>query len=112
MFGKNRRKKGRKTFFIFIRISLQKNAWKKRAKQFLRNTRIVRAKKVGKNRLEKVRNRFLYSHEYRDPKGEEKRAKQVFQKHMNSACKNCWEKFVGVMGKNVFYIHTDIVTKK
>ena len=29
MFGKNRAKKGLKMFFIFIRISLQKNAWKK-----------------------------------------------------------------------------------
>ena len=38
---KNRRKKVRKRFFIFTQISLQ-NMGEKRAKQFLRNTRIVR----------------------------------------------------------------------
>jgi len=55
---------------------------------------------------------FLYSHEYRDPKVKEKTRKQVFQKHTNSACKKCSEKIVQIMGKNVCYIHTDIVTKK
>jgi len=43
--------------------------------------------------------------------GGKKRTKQFFQKHTNSACKK-WEKIVGIMGKKVFYIHTDIVTKK
>jgi len=42
---------------------------------------------------------FLYSHEYLDPKkrggGGAERAKQVFQKHTNSASKKCWEKIVG-----------------
>ena len=80
---------------------------------YSRITRRVRAKNVRKKSSGKsAKKRFLYSHEYRDPKGGKKRAKQVFQKHTNSACKKCWEKIVGIMGKNVFYIHTDIVTKK
>jgi len=64
---------------------------------------------LGKNHQKKVRNsaskkccekrrkkntkeRFLYSHEYRDQKWGEKRAKQFFQKYMNSARKICWGK--------------------
>ena len=50
--------------------------------------KIVGKKSSGKS----AKKRFLYSHQYRDPKGGEKRAKQVFQKHPNSACKKCWEK--------------------
>jgi len=45
--------------------------------------------------------------------GGKKRAKQFFQKHTNRASKKCWEKnrFKKVR-KHVFYIHTNIVTKK
>ena len=70
---------------------------------------------LGKKSSEKSeKNVFLYSHEYRYQKmGATKRAKQFFQKHNNSASKKC-------LGKNrrkkvrktVFYIHTNIVTKK
>ena len=48
---------------------------------FFRNTLIVRAKNVGKNRLEKCNKRFLYSHEYRDPKGGETRETRFPEKH-------------------------------
>ena len=42
-----------------------------------------------------------------------KRAKQFFQKHTNSASKKCWEKNrLEKVRKNVFYIHTNIVTQK
>ena len=42
-----------------------------------------------------------------------KRAKQFFQKHTNSASKKCWEKnLLKKVRKHVFYIHTNIVTKK
>ena len=44
--------------------------------------------------------------------GGEKRAKQFFQKHTNSASKKCWEENRRKkVRKTVFYIHTNIVTK-
>jgi len=72
---------------------------------------------LGKNRLKKVRKkRFLYSHEYRDQKmgvGGGIHAKKFFQKHTNSANKKFWEKNRLIkVRKNVFNIHTKIVTKK
>ena len=39
-----------------------------------------------------AKNVFLYSHEYRDQKMGGKRAKQLYQKHTNSASKKCWGK--------------------
>jgi len=56
---------------------------------------------------------FLYPHEYRDQNmGGKKRAKQFFQKHTNMATKKCWEKNRRKkVRKNVFYIHTNIMTK-
>jgi len=52
---------------------------------------------------------FLYSHEYHDKKN----AKHFFQKHTNSASKKCWKKISsGKSAKKVFYIQTNIVTKK
>ena len=45
--------------------------------------------------------------------GGEKCAKQIFQKHMNSARNNCWEKNRRKKVRQiVFYIHTNIVFKK
>jgi len=69
---------------------------------------------LGKKSSEKSeKNVFLYSHKYRYQKmGGGKRAKQFFQKHKISAIKKCWKKIVGKSAKNVFYIHTNIVTKK
>ena len=69
MLGKNRRKKVRKNFFIFTQISLQNMGGKNARNNFSRNTRIVRAKNVGKKSSGKsAKNVFLYSHEYRDQK--------------------------------------------
>ena len=57
---------------------------------------------------------FLYLHEYRDQKmGGEKRAKQFLDKHTNSASKKCWEENRRKkVRKTLFYIYTNIVTKK
>jgi len=55
----------------------------KMRKTNFQETRIVRAKNVGKKIVaKKCEKLFLYSHEYRDKKWEgKKRAKQFFQKH-------------------------------
>jgi len=70
---------------------------------------------LGKNLWEELRkNVFLNSHEYRDHRMRgKKRAKQFFQKLANSASKKCLEKNCRKdVRKNVFYIHTNIGTKK
>ena len=60
------------------------------------------------------KNNFLYSQEYRDLKiGAKKRAEQFFQK-LNE---KCGQKMLGKnrrkkLRKKVFYIHTNIVSKK
>jgi len=60
-----------------------------------------------------AKNVFLYSNEYRDQKWGEKRMKQFFQIHTNSASKKCWGKNRRKkVRKNVFYIHINIITKK
>ena len=113
-FGKKSSDKVRKNvFYIHTNIVTKKCGKKYVRNNYSRITRRVRAKNVRKKSSGKsAKKRFLYSHEYRDPKGGKKRAKLFFQKHTNSACKKCSEKIVQIMGKNVFYIHTDIVTKK
>ena len=89
---------------------------------------------LGKKSSEKSeKNVLLYSDKYRYQKMGEKRAKQFFQKHTNSAIKKCYEKIVGnkceklflyshkyryqKMGgkkpaKQFFQKHTDSVNKK
>ena len=84
-------------FYIHTKI-VTKKCWEQNArKNFSRYTRIVRAKNFEKNRRKEVRRTvFLYSHEYRDQKwGGDKRAKQFFRKHTNSASKKCRGKNVG-----------------
>ena len=87
---------------------------KKARNNFPRNNRIVRAKNVGKKSSVKcAKKRFLYSHEYRGKKmGGGKCAKQIFQKHMNSATKKCWEKIVGKKCDKSFFIFTRISCSK
>jgi len=65
---------------------------------------------LGKKSSVKIaKKRFLYSHEYRDKKmGGKKCAKQFFQKHTNSAKKNCWEKIVLIKCDISFFIFTRI----
>ena len=69
---------------------------------------------LGKKSSEKsAKNVFLYSHEYRDQKmGGEKRSKQFFQKHTNSASKNVGEKIVGKKWEKRFFIFTQISLRK
>jgi len=69
-WGKNSRKKVRKTFF-YIHTNIVTKKWgeKNSRNNFSRNTRIVRSKYVGKKIVgKKCENVFLYSHEYCDQK--------------------------------------------
>jgi len=67
---------------------------------FSRNTRIVRAKNVGKKTSEKVRKSVFYIRTNIVPKNwGEKRAKQFFQKHTNSATKKVGKKSSEKSGK-------------
>ena len=67
----------------------------------------------GKKYSEKVRKTYLYSHDYRDQKMEGgKHAKQLFQKHTNSASKKCWEKIDRKKCEKRFFIFTQISLKK
>ena len=70
---------------------------------------------LGKKSSEKsAKNFFLYSHEYRELKmGGKKLAKQLFQKHTNSASKKFWgNNRRKKVRKSFFYIHTNIFNKK
>ena len=86
----------RKTFF-YIHTNIVTKKWREQnaRNNFSSKTLIVRVKNVGKQIVGKnAKSVFLYSHEYRDQKmGGTKRAKQFFQKHINSASKKC-------LGKN------------
>jgi len=81
---------------------------------FQKQTNSASKKMLGLKSSQKIAKKvFLYSHEYRDQKWREKRAKQFLQKHTNNARKICWGKNRWKkVRKHVFYIHTNIVTKK
>ena len=85
-------------FFLYSHEYRDQKIGEKSARNyFSSNTRIVRAKKLRKKSSQKsAKTRFLYSYEYRDQKMGmgKKRAKQLFQKHTNSASKKCWERIV------------------
>ena len=68
----------------------------------------------GKKSSEKSgKNVFLYSHEYRDQKmGGKKLAKKFFQNTRIVRAKNVGKKSSVNSMKKVFYIHTNIMTKK
>ena len=110
MLGNKSSQKSAKTLFLYSHEFRDQKMGGKRAKQFSRNKRIVRAKNVMKKIVGKKREkRFLYSHEYRDQKiGGTKRAKQFIQKHTISAIKKCWEKIVGKTCEKRFFIITRI----
>ena len=115
MFGKNRREKVRKIVFYIHTNIVTKKGGKTRVTIFLETHEQCEQKLWEKCSSGKRANKlFLYSHEYRDQlKRGGKRAKQVFQKHTNSASKKCGKKDRREKGrKNVFYIHTNIVTQK
>ena len=69
---------------------------------------------VKKSSEKSAKNVFLYSHEYRELKMEEKNARNNFSRNMrivrtnNVVKKNCRKK----LRKTFFYIHTNTVTKK
>jgi len=67
-----------------------------------------------KSSVKSAKKRFLYSHEYRGKKmGGGKCAKQIFQKHMNSATKNVGKKSSEKSATNPFlYSHEYRVQKK
>jgi len=68
---------------------------------------------LGKKSSVKIaKNHFLYSREYRDQKmGTKKCTKQFFQKHTNTAKNMLGKNRLKKMRKNVYCIHTNIVTK-
>ena len=69
-------------FYIHTNIVAKKWEEKNARNNFSRNTRRVREKMLGKKSLEtSAKQRFLYSHEYRDKKMGGKTGKQFFQKH-------------------------------
>ena len=63
---------------------------------------------MGKKLSYKVRKkRFLYSHECRHQNmAGNKRSKQFFQKHTNSASKKCWEKISSKKSAKKHFLYT------
>jgi len=112
IFGKISPEKGRKIFLYSTNI-ITKKCGKNRRNNSSRNTRIVRAKNVGKKIVGRMGKKlFLYSHEYRDQKMGGKNARNNSSRNtrilrQKLLGKKSWEK----VRKNVFYIHTNIVTK-
>jgi len=105
-WDKNRRKKLRKKGFYIHTNIVTKKLWKKRATQcfqkhtnsagkkccekiIVKKCEIVRAKNDWKKTPQKIpKNRFLYSHEYRDQKWGGKKARNNFSRNTtNSAIK-------------------------
>ena len=69
MLGKNSSKKSAKFFFYIHTHIVTKYGGERRAKQFFQKHTNSATKKVRKKSSEKsAKNRFLYSHEYRDQK--------------------------------------------
>ena len=68
---------------------------------------------LGIKSSKKVRKTFLYIHtNIVTKKWGEKRAKQFFQKHTNSASKKCWGKNRRKEVRNTFFIFTRISDQK
>ena len=84
----------RKNVYCIHTNIVTKNGDKKMHESICPETRILRAKNVGKkSSVKSTKNRLLYTHEYRDQKmGIKKCTKQFSQKHTNSATLKCWEK--------------------
>jgi len=106
MLGKKTSEKSAKKVFLYSHeYRDQKMGWKTRETNFQKHRYSAR-KKSSEKRAKKV---FLHSHEYRDQKvGGTKRAKQFFQKHINSASKKCWEKNRRKKCEKRFFIFTRI----
>ena len=66
-----------------------------------------------KSSIKSAKNRFLYSHEYRDQKMGGKNGRNIFSRITRIVqAKNVGKEIVFKVRINVFYIHTNIVTKK
>ena len=74
----------------------------------------MRRKNDGKKSTEKsATNPFLYSHEYRVQKKGTKKARNNFSRNTRIVrAKNVGKKIVYKKCEKIFYIHTNIVTKK
>jgi len=109
---KNRRKKVRKhVFYIHINILTKKGGENARNNFSNQHTNSVRFKCWEKDRREKGRKNFFYIHTNivtQKSGGGAERAKQVFQKHKNSASKNVGKKIVGNKGEKTIFIFTRI----
>jgi len=91
--GIKRRKKVRKTFFLYSHeYRAEKMGGKKRAKQFFQKHSNKAVKKCWEKKTSEksANNVFLYSHEYRAEKiGGQKGVKTFFKKQSNNASKKC-----------------------
>ena len=108
MLGKNRSKIGLKNvLYIHTNIITKKCGEKNARNNFSRNTRIVRAKNVGKKIDGIMCKKVFYIHtDIVTKKGGKKRAVQFFQKHTNCAAKNVGKKIVGKKCEKTFlYSH-------
>ena len=77
---KNCRKEVRKNVFLYSHEYRDQKMglwWKNAKNNFSRNTRIVRAKNVGKKVGKKCEKRFLYSYEYPEQKMVGKRTREI-----------------------------------
>jgi len=69
-------------FYFHTNIVTKKWGQKNERNNFYRNTRIERAKNVGKkSSVKSAKKRFLYSHEYRDEKIRTKNARNNFSRN-------------------------------
>ena len=69
-------------FYIHANIVTKKWGQKNARNNFSRNTRIERAKNLGKkSSVKSTKKRFLYSHEYRDQKIGTKKCKKHFSRN-------------------------------
>jgi len=114
MFGKNCSKKVPRNFFIFTRISCPKNWGKNTRNNFSRNKQIVLAKYVGSKFFwTKCEKTYIYTQDYREQKVEGKNPRKYFSWNTRIVlAKNVRKESSERSAKNVFYIHTNIVTKK
>jgi len=108
-------RRAKKRFLYSHEYRDQKKGGKNARYTFSRNTRIVRGKMLGKRSSGKRANKrfFIFTRISLPKKRGEKRVKQFCQQHPNSASIKCWGKNRRKkVRKHVFYIHTNIVTKK
>ena len=112
MFGKKSSEKCAKIVFLYSHENCDHKMGEKSAKQFFQKLTNSASKKCwGKMSEKTAKNVFLYSHEYRDDKMGAKNSRNNFSRNTRIVrAKNVWEKIYENSAKNVFYIHTNIMT--